>query len=52
MPLRKSCGHGHDYPCTREWAAVLDDVAKSTSRFVEVTRGLVSKGPTVRRKCE
>jgi hypothetical protein len=34
----------------KEWAAVLDHVAKSMSRFVRVTRGLVGEGPAVRRK--
>ena len=34
----------------KEWAAVLDHVAKSMRRFVKVTRGLVSEGPAVRRK--
>jgi DNA-binding PadR family transcriptional regulator len=34
----------------KEWAAVLDHVAKSMRRFVRVTRSLVSKGPTVRKK--
>ena len=34
----------------KEWAEVLDHVAKSMSRFVKVTRGLVSEGPKVKRK--
>jgi len=34
----------------QEWAAVLDHVAKSMSRFVRVTRGLVGEGARIRRK--
>jgi len=34
----------------REWATVLDHVAKSMSRFVKETRGLVSEGQAVRRR--
>ena len=34
----------------KEWAAVLEHVAKSMRRFVKVTRRLVTERPTVRRK--
>ena len=34
----------------KEWAAVVDHVAKSMSRFVKVTRALVNEGPTARRR--
>src|SRR5674476_412155 len=34
----------------REWAAVLDHVAKSMRRFVKVTRSLVRERSTVRRQ--
>ena len=34
----------------KEWAAVLDHVSKSMSRFVKVTRGLVGEGPKARRR--
>ena len=34
----------------KEWAAVLEHVAKSMRRFVKVTQRLVTERPTVRRK--